>query len=392
MTNETPDWDPEILRPFAERMDLYDDLRQRCPVALSKDGRTGRRVWSLMRHADIQSAVRDTDRFSNGKRLRLDGRRPPLESDPPEHTRFRRILQSFFTPKRMEAFRPVSEALADDLLATVHASGGGDLAVEVARPLPAQVLLTLLGQPKEDWEAIKSWSDDLRPQSLDDDAQTAVRASDANLWSYSRAVIADRQASPRPIDSDPVSALLAGGADREPLDPDLVTGTVRLLLAAGHDSTTQAIGICLHHLATTPEDQATLRADPAMIRAAVEEMLRLRTPIVAMPRIVAQDTDLGGRILGAGDRVMLNWASANRDPAAFDRPGECVLDRRPNPHMVFGSGIHTCIGAPLARQEIHVVLERLLAATTSFTLDGEPAIARMQHFGYTSLPVRLEAL
>jgi cytochrome P450 len=189
---------------------------------------------------------------------------------------------------------------------------------------------------------------------------------------------------PRDVSVDPVSGLLAAP---EPLDKELIAGVVRLLLAAGHDSTTSAIGIALHYLAHNDADQQRLRADPSLIPTAVEEMLRLETPVLAMPRIVARDTVVRGRELTQGDRVMLYWGAGNRDPQAFENPDQPQLDRKPNQHLAFGYGIHKCVGAPLARLELRVALEEWLRRTQAFGLAGEVTVEPWHRFGPRHLPV-----
>jgi cytochrome P450 len=181
--------------------------------------------------------------------------------------------------------------------------------------------------------------------------------------------------------------MLAARVDGEPLDQELIVGVVRLLIAAGHDSTTSAVGITLHYLARNSADQQRLRSDPALIPAAIEEMLRLETPVLAMPRIVAHDTVLHGRELKQDDRVMLYWASGNRDPQAFARPDEPRMDRKPNQHLAFGYGIHKCVGAPLARLELRIALEEWLRRTRAFGLSGEPTMEPWHRFGPRHLPV-----
>jgi cytochrome P450 len=277
---------------------------------------------------------------------------------------------------------------AKRLLDPLLAAGGGDAARQFARPLPPRALLTLLGQPVDDWAQVKSWSEDAYLQgAADDEARRRFEAANDGLWAYSRAVVEDRQRSPRDRDLDLVSALLATRADDEPLDPDLIAGVVRLLLAAGHDSTTSAMGIVLHYLARTPADQSRLRAEPDLIPTAVEEMLRFETPVFSMPRVVAEDVDLHGRHLQAGDRVMLYFASGNRDEQAFPDPDRCIVDRRPNQHLAFGYGIHRCVGAPLARLELRVALDVWLKHTREFGLSGEVTFEAWHRFGPRSLPV-----
>jgi cytochrome P450 family 130 len=219
------------------------------------------------------------------------------------------------------------------------------------------------------------------------DLQAHFQAADQGLWDYSHALVSDRKKQPRDVSVDPVSGLLAARDAGKPLDEALIVGVVRLLIAAGHDSTTSAVGIALHYLARNAADQQRVRANPSLIPAAVEEMLRLETPVLAMPRIVGHDTLVEGRELKQGDRVMLYWASGNRDPHAFEHPDQAQLDRKPNQHLAFGYGIHKCIGAPLARLELRVALEEWLRRTQGFGLSGEVTLEPWHRFGTRHLPL-----
>jgi len=251
--------------------------------------------------------------------------------------------------------------------------------------------LSFLGQPKEDWRAIKEACEDAYLDRSDDPAdRKRFAASNNELWDYSRRSIAARLETPGDTTRDLISALLAGTRDQGEGATELVVGVMRLLLAAGHDSTTSALSICLHHLARSPRDQARLRAEPNLLRPAIEEMLRFETPVIAMPRTVTQDLELKGRALQSGDRTMLYYASANRDGAAFADADRCIIDRSPNPHLAFGMGIHACVGAPLARQEIRVALEELFARTRSFTLAGPVSREFWHPYGLRQLPLRIE--
>ena len=384
-----PNWNSAGPEMQDDPLGTMAQIRAHIPVPFSDVGRNGRGPhWSLMTHRDIVEAARDTDTFRNVGASRFPHRRPPLEADPPEHGHFRRALQPFFGAARMQALEVQVRADAIRLLDPLLDARGGDAARQFARPLPPRALLTLLGQPLDDWDTIKAWSEDVYLQgSPTDDERRRFEIANDGLWGYSRAMVTDRQQSPRDPEQDLVSALLATRADGEPLDPDLVAGVVRLLLAAGHDSTTSAVGIVLHYLARTPADQARLRADLSLVPNAVEEMLRFETPVFAMPRVVAHDVELHGRHLKAGDRVFLYFASGNRDAAAFDDPDRCIVDRRPNPHLAFGHGIHRCVGAPLARLELRVALEEWLKRTHEFGLAGEVTYQAWHRLGPRSLPV-----
>jgi len=383
-----PDWDSNLHKSVTDRAAEYARLRESCPVALGHDTWGVERFWGIMRYRDIVSVVRDTKAFVNGASARLGIRRAPLESDPPEHGQIRRLLNPLFSPRAMAAREPVTRAIAEEYVSAFVDRRGGDAIADIARPVPTQVLLAWLGQPREDWAKIKAWADAARPQQVfDDQSRRRIQQAEEALWNYSWALIHDRQTSPRDGASDPVSAILGGTLDGRPMPQEHAVGMVRLVLAAGHDSTSQSIGIVLHFLATHPEVQAQLRTDRSLILAGAEEILRLNSPVVAMPRSVAQEVEIAGRRLCPGDRTMLYWASANRDPEIFEDPEEWRLNRGGKPHMVFGNGIHSCAGAPLARQELVAVVGALFDRSADFRLAEKPTLQAMQQYGFATLPL-----
>jgi cytochrome P450 family 130 len=387
------DFSIENAEPLSERLECFENLRQTCPVARGATGQNGVPFWSLMRYQDIVEAAKQPDIYSNGHRVRLELRRPPLESDPPEHTQIRKMLTPFFSMNSVLALDETLRSISKKLLEPLISDGEGDVNELLARPLPTQIVLYLLGQPLEDWRKIKEWSENSRPQNMVDVVgQKKFKEADKALWDYSRKLVYQRGSKLKDSNTDMLSGLLTGTVDDDPLSEDLVVGIVRLLLAAGHDSTSQSIGLCVAYLARDIEAQDLLRREPERLPAAIEEILRMETPVVAMPRIVTKDIELDGKKLVAGDRLMLNYTSANRDSEIFDQADEYVLDRSPNKHLVFGSGIHTCIGANLARQEIRVALEELLKQTRHFTLSAKPELQNMIHYGYETIPLRIESL
>lgn len=387
----TPDWDPHANFDVEARAAEFATMRDQCPVAYGVEGWGAPHFWSVFRYGDIQSAVRDPKTFANGALARLGIRRAPLESDPPEHAQIRRLLNPLFSASAMAAREPITRTIATDYIVPFAENGGGDAVKMIGRPIPTQVLLTWLGQPREDWERIKDWADAARPQKVASQAVAdSIHAAETALWDYSWAMVRDRQQTPRDPATDPVSAILAGTLDGEPMPEEHAVGMVRLVLAAGHDSTSQAMGIVLHFLATHPDIQAQLRADRAGLLPGIEEILRINSPVVAMPRSTTRDVAFQGRDIGQGDRVLLYWASANRDPDVFEAPTEWRPDRKGKPHMVFGSGIHTCAGAPLARQELVVMINLLFDHSRAVTLAGEPTVMKIQQYGFSALPLSVE--
>lgn len=373
--------------PFA----IWDDLRTGCPVARSARFRN---MVVPTRHREIEAVARDTATWSSRSPLAADFGSmadfgilaPPISSDPPYHTHFRKLLLPFFSPQRMEALRPAIEAHCDELLDALLAEPEPDAAVGYAQHIPVRVITLLLGIPAADGELFRGWIHQLLEVGPTDIETAAVGLF--GFGEYLSAQIAQR--AEHGLGDDLISFLLQADLDGRPLTPDEVFGGCLLLLVAGIDTTWSAIGASLWHLAGDAADQQRLRDDPGVMATAVEELLRAYAP-VTMAREALVDTELGGCPVRAGEPLLLPFPAANRDPELFDRPDEVLLDRSPNRHVAFGVGIHRCLGSHLARLEVTVAVERFLARTSSFEL-ADPAAVRWstgQVRGPRALPVRV---
>lgn len=379
------DWDPIGEEAVRDPMAAQAELRSRCPVAWT-DQLGG--FWALTRYDDIAWATRNADTFINSGSPVLGVPRPPLEVDKPVHTAYRRAMQPYFGERRMEKLQPRIRGFVKDLLRPLLDAGGGDIAPVFTYPLPARVLCALLNIPDEDWSNIKAWSEEVfqSEQARDGDGER-MSAANATMGSYARHLVESRRNHPLHPADDLVSGLLAAEVGERRLSEDEVTAVVRLLLTAGHNSTTSALGISILHIAGDPEVQRRLRDDPDLIPAAVDEFLRHETPVMAMPRWATRDVEVGGRAIRAGEQVFLVWASGNRDEDRFPNADRCVIDRQPNPHLVFGRGIHKCLGQPLALLELKIAIEELLRATTWIDVAGPVNRTGWVRYGVSSLPV-----
>lgn len=376
MTGRAAEWDPFAPEAVADPAASWAELRERCPVAWS-ERQNG--FWVVTRYNDAVELARHADRFNNSGAPQFGTPRPPLEVDRPLHARFRRALQPYFAKERIAALEPRVRGFVSEMLRPLVAAGGGDLAPALTYPLPARVLCAWLGLPDGEWAYLKQIADELyeAEEGRGNDPATRARCNE-ELYDYSRRLVAERI-------GDLICGLL------EQVEPDDVVQVVRLLIVAGHNSTTGALGNAVLRLAEDASSQERLRTEPGLVASAVEELLRLDASVQAMPRWANEDTELHGRRIAKGEMVMLHWASANRDPAHFDTPDACVLDRAPNDHLTFGRGIHKCIGMDLARLELRVTLEELLARTTRFELSGTPVRTTFIRRGVSHLPVSFDA-
>jgi cytochrome P450 len=380
---------PEFVRdPHA----VYAELRQRCP--LGHGSRWGG-FWLLSRYQDVVAVTRDHDTFVNSVQnvvpaVTTTGRRPPLHFDPPEHTLWRKAMSSPFKGSTLAALEPAVRALTVELLVPLIARGQAELVSEFNGVLPVLVLSVFLNAPMHDTpERIKQLSERFLRAFHARDHQALERESRA-LYGIARDLLDLRKREPLDPQHDVATALLAMRIDGEPVSDDLMQGALRQLLVAGHVAVTMTLGSGAVHLARDAELQAELRADPERIPHAVEELLRLYTPNQAFCRTVKQPVELHGQAIEPGEPIVVSYPSANRDGDVFESPDAFVLNR-PVKHVAFGNGVHKCPGEALARMELRVFLEELLARTQSFALAGEVELAQWPEYGPKSLPLRMVA-
>jgi cytochrome P450 len=391
------DWvnDFDVMDPafVADPGPMYADIRTHGAVAHTE--RWGG-SWMPTRYDDVVAVAYDTEHFSSREvnvmpfegLERESGRppqSPPITSDPPDHTWHRRLILPYFSPRAVERYEIFTRELAEELMASITADGRhhADAAVEYAQQIPPRVIAEIIGVPRADTDQFVEWTRAvLENGALDPEARLVARKE---MLTYFFGLLEDRKKQRR---DDITSFLLDQEVDGQPLRDGHIVGTITLLLVAGIDTTWSSIGSALLHLATHPEDRRRLVAEPELMMGAVEEFLRVYSP-VTMARIATADTAIGDRTVHAGDRVLLTFPAANRDPEHFERPDEFVIDRSHNRHIAFGVGIHRCAGSNLARMEMQVALAEWLAAMPEFELDphGELTFAGGQVRGPRNLPV-----
>jgi len=387
------DFNPLAPESFDSAQDEYRQLRERCPVAHS-DAWDG--FWALMKHDDVAAAAADWRTFITSQqnvvpKVAFTGRRPPLHLDPPEHTPYRRALTPLLTERKVAALEPVIRAISRDLLGRMVAAGGGDVCADFSARMPVAVFAHWMNLAPQ---AIAELTEvgrryNIAVQSND---MEATKESSLLLYAMARDVVADRKANPLPVDEDATSALLAVRVDGEPLPEEMIVGTIRQVLVVGLIAPTVTIGSIAVHLGRDRALQDKLRAEPALIPAAIDEFLRLYTPYRGFARTAVCDVTIRGRTIPAGEPIALVYASANRDADVFEDPESFRLDR-PNmkESVAFGRGPHLCVGAALGRLELIVALEELLAAAPGFALAGEPLPTRFPEIGALSVPIAFEA-
>jgi len=378
----------------ADPYPIWDELRQRCPVAHS-DRYGG--TWLPVTHELVSEVAYDTEHFTSRSVVVSEerpgpedlpapiGLSPPITSDPPFHSIARRMLMPPFAPKPIAALEPFTRELCRELLAATDGRASFDAATEYAQHIPVRVIVRFLGFPQEDADSFRRF---IRLVLEDVDRPAEERETMfAELDDYMDDQIEDHIARPR---DDLTSFLIAAEIGGSKLTKEHIRGTMILLMIAGIDTTWSAIGASLWHLAQHPADRRRLSSDPGLMGTAIEELLRAYAP-VTMARLVAQDFDFHGHQLEQGDWLLLPFPSANRDPGAFESPNVVQLDRAKNRHAAFGLGRHRCLGSNLARMELRVALEEWLTRYPDFELADPSAVTWSggQVRGPRKLPVNI---
>lgn len=378
------DYDPRRADVLANPFPIFHELREREPAHRSRilGG------WVLTRYDDVKLVIADR-RFSADRVRPFFEQLPPAQRaayaalgesiarwavfhDPPEHTRLRGLMNKAFTARAIEGLTARIRAIVDRLLDRAMPRGEMDLIADFAYPLPASVILEMLGLPCDDLDRIKEWSDELAlfvgSAVNTPDKYARANASITALNAYFRAAIARHRQTPG---DDLLTALLAVRDQGEALSEDELIATCVLLVFAGHETTTNLIGNGLLALLEHPPQLDRLRRDRSLLPTAIEELLRYDGPAAAAVRVAREPLELHGQTIAAGDRVFALLNAANRDPRQFADPEALDLGRAENRHLAFGHGIHFCIGAPLARLEARLAIAAILERCIDLELTDE---------------------
>ena len=311
------------------------------------------------RHADVVTVLRSPDIFSSRfDAVHIGQVRPliPLQIDPPDHAKYRKLLDPLFAPRRIALLEDRTRALVSDLVEAVADDGGCNYHAAVSEPLPSTVFLELLGLPVSRAAEFIALKDGIiRPPAPTPEERSAmVDAAGARIYAVLQEVLDQRLEAPR---DDFISDFLDAEVDGERLTPEEVIDICYLFFLAGLDTVTASLDCMMARLALHPAERRRLADDPSVIPHAVEEMLRWETPVTAVVRVTTQDTELSGCPIAADQVVSVMLGAANTDERAWDEAESVDIDRRVNKHLAFGGGVHRCLGSHLARMELRVVLE-----------------------------------
>lgn len=373
-----PQWDPRSDTIQQDQITSYDAMRRACPLARSPYGYT-----TVFRHADALRVVQDHEVFSSAV-----SRYPsvPNGMDPPEHTPFRRLIEPYFDAAHMDAFAPQCHDIAARLVGTLPSDSPVELISEFAQLFALQVQCAWLGWPDSLHEPLRLWTlkNQAATMSRDRAAQDAVARE---FDGYIKDLLTTRRTAGDAAPGDVTTHLLRNESLGRPLTEDEIVSILRNWTVGELGTIAASVGILVQYLAVHEDVQRQLRADPALLPAAIDEILRIHAPLIMNRRVATRDVELGGHALPADTRIAVLWASANRDETVFGDPDEFRLDRDPSLNLLYGAGVHVCPGAPLARLELLAVMQALLAGTRWIALSDKhpPVKAIYPGSGFSSL-------
>jgi len=377
-TAPTPDWDPRSEEVQRDQLVAYDRMREECPVAYSDF-----LGWSIFRHEDVLRVLNDPVTFSSVVSAR---RVVPSGMDPPEHTEYRRIIDCYFQPELMQAFEPQCRQIATDLVTSLLVPKEVDFIADFAQPFAVRAQCAFLGWPSDMHARLQDWL--LKNHDATFAQDRAALAELAHQFEgYVLDLLQSRRAAGTHPDTDLTCRLMQEQVSGRPMTDEEIVSILRNWTAGEVGTIAASIGILGHFLAEHPEWQQTLRSNRSLLPDAIDEILRLHGPLVANRRVTTRSVEIGGRTIGAGEQISLNWIAANRDSRVFPDPDTFRLHRKPSDNLLYGSGIHVCPGAPLARLELRLVVEELLSRSAMIEFaPGKPSIrSRYPASGFSAL-------
>jgi cytochrome P450 len=372
-----PVFEPRGGESWRDPFTMYRALRDHDPVHHVEPGGEGDDYWVLSRFHHVFAAAVDAASFSSAQGLtfnygemeKLGVEAPIVMMDPPEHTALRKLAIKRFTPLQVRALEPMIREFVVERVERLRQMGEGDVVAELLKPLPSLVVAHFLGVPREDRALFDRWTNAIVAANAEGDLLSATEAV-GEMFGYFNRLIEERRRNPQ---DDMISALVHGrlrGGEEVSLAKILGMGFT--MVTGGNDTTTGLLGGSLELLTRHPEQRALLLADPSRLVSAIEEFLRLTSPVQGLARTVTRDVKIEGRTIPQGRKVMLLYASANRDQREFGPDAEvCDVTRRVRRHVSFSYGPHHCIGAAAARLQARIALEELLARCPEFTVDAE---------------------
>lgn len=373
------DWDPRGPAVLQDQIRAYDAMRKRCPVAHSEYLH-----WSLFRHPDVVQVLHDDDAFSNAV-----SRHPSIPNgmDPPQHAAWRALVDRYFEAPRLAAFEPVARDVAHRMVQALPC-GEIEWMEGFAHDCAVRLLRGFMGWPSSVEAPLRQWVRHNQAATLSGDRV----ALDAVAFEFDGQIRAQLQRCRlEPGGDDVTSRMLRETIGGQPLADEEIVSILRNWTVGELSTLAACLGILVQYLAERPQLQQRLRAEPGLLAAAIDEILRIHPPLISNRRVVRKAVTVGGHAFVPGDRVTLMWGSANRDEAVFGDPDQFQPDRDPSLNLLYGAGLHVCPGAEVSRLQLRVVMEAVLVGTRAIEPGADmPVRARYPASGFQTLPLRIQ--
>ncbi|NYT59213.1 cytochrome P450 [Alcaligenaceae bacterium] len=380
-SSHAPNWDPRDEQILDDQIAGYDNMRKQCPIAHSDYLH-----WSVFTHAQTMRILNDHETFSSRVSERVS---VPNGMDPPQHTPFRQLIEPYFGPAAMSRFEPACQAIARNLAGNLS-RGPTDFMTQLAHPYAFEVQCAFMGWPASLHQSLRDWISKNHAATLAQD-RAAMGQIAQEFDGYMLTLINERRQAGANAPDDTTTRLTRELVSGRPLNNEELISILRNWTVGELGTIAASVGILAQYLAVHPELQQQLREQPELMPPAIDEILRIHAPLISNRRISTKSVELNGCSLQAGERISILWASANRDEAVFGDPDEFRLDRDPALNLLYGAGVHVCPGAPLARMELRLILEALLACTRQImpSPDHPPIRARYPGSGFSSLILKV---
>lgn len=372
MDEQQPDWDPRAGHVLEDQIAAYDEMRRKCPVAYSQFLQ-----WSLFRYNDILRVLKDHVTFSSKISDRVS---VPNSMDPPEHTAYRKIIEGYFTAEAMRDFEPRCREIAGRLVNELSRSNPVEFISDFSMKYALQVQCAFLGWPEPMQDALALWMKKNHAATLSQD-RDALQAVASEFAGFIDVLLETRREAGDDAPDDVITSLMRSEVNGRALSQDEIVSILRNWTGGEVGTISASVGILVHFLADSPQIQAEVREDHSKLPEAIDEILRLHGPLVTNRRKTTCPVEIGGRKIGAGERISLFWVSANRDEEIFENADEFRWGRDQSKNLLYGAGVHVCPGAPLARLELRVVMEELLDKTNSLALLADKPAPRAVYPG-----------
>ncbi|MDF0749747.1 cytochrome P450 [Marinobacter sp. 71-i] len=377
-----PDWAPRADEVLGDQIWAYDTMRIQCPVAWSDY-----QHWTLFRHGDVMRVLEDHQTFSSAASSHLS---VPNGMDPPEHTPYREVIEPYFSHQSMSEFEPTCRSIARNLVNSLPAGQPFDIIGKFSRAFALQIQCAFMGWPDSLHEPLREWVLKNHRATLARDRRAMAEVAH-EFDGYIHDLLEARRQAEANAPRDVTTSLMEETVNGRPMTDEELTSLLRNWTVGELGTISASVSILLSYLAEHPDLRQSLANDTLALPDAIDEILRMDAPLISNRRITTRDVEIGGRRIPAGEKITILWASANRDEKVFGDPDAFCPHKNRDRNLLYGTGVHVCPGAPLARMELRVLMEEFLSSVDTLepAPDESPERAVFPTGGFSYLPMRL---